>query len=88
MRMPREASAIVLAMLTVWHSIKPYFLTIAGLFFLLLVARGMVRGETASRYGGKIYRAESPISFWFFFALNLILGIALVGAGIASFYKV
>jgi hypothetical protein len=75
-------------MLTVWHSIEPYALTTAGVAFLILVARGIVKGETASRYGGKIYRAESPISFWVFVALNLLLGIALLGAGIAGFYKV
>jgi hypothetical protein len=76
-------------MLTVWHSlwhaIEPYFFTFGGLAFLVVIARGIVRGETSIRYGGRVYRAESPISFWFFVVLNLLLGLALVGLGIASF---
>ena len=75
------------AMVTVWHAIEPYFLTFGGFAFLVLIVRTACKGVTSARYGGKIYRAESPFSFWFFVVLNLILGFALVGAGIASFFN-
>jgi hypothetical protein len=75
-------------MLTVWHAIEPYFFTLGGVAFLVVIARGIVKGETASRYGGRVYRAESPISFWLLVVLNLLLSVALVGVGIASFYNV
>jgi hypothetical protein len=67
-----------------WHAIEPYLLTVGGLAFLGLIVRGLFRGFTATKLS-KVYRAESPISFWFFVILNLLLGIAVVGAGIASF---
>ncbi len=68
-----------------WHAFKASLLTIGGLAFLVLIARGISRGETPLRYGGIVYRAKSPISFWFFVVLSLLLGFAVLGAGISSF---
>ena len=68
-----------------WHVIEPYVLTFGGLAFLVLIIRGMLKGVTAAKFGGKIYRTTEPIQFWFFAIVNLILGVALVAAGIASF---
>jgi hypothetical protein len=75
------------AMVTVWHAIAPYFLVFGGFAFLILVVRKANQGVTSARYGGKIYRAKSPFCFWLFVALNLILGVALVAAGVASFFN-
>ena len=68
-----------------WHVSKTSLLTLGGVAFLVLIVRGASKGKTPTRYGGMVYRAESPLSFWFFVVLSLLLGIALVGAGVASF---
>jgi hypothetical protein len=68
-----------------WHAIEPYVYTFGGSAFLVLIVRGMLKGVTAAKFGGRIYRTKEPLQFWFFAIVNLILGAALVLAGIASF---
>jgi hypothetical protein len=67
-----------------WHATEPYLFAVGSLAFLVLIVRGLFKGFTATKFS-KVYRAESPISFWFFVIFNLLLGVALVGAGLASF---
>lgn len=68
-----------------WHAIEPYVFTFGGLAFLVLIVRGMLKGVTAAKVGGKIYRAKNPIQFWFFGVMNLILGATIVAIGVGSF---
>jgi hypothetical protein len=70
---------------TIWHATKPFLLTLGGFAFLILTVRGMLRGETAAKVGGKIYYEETPLGFWFVAILNLMLGVSLVLSGVASF---
>ena len=74
-------------MVTVWHATARYILIFGGFAFLILTVREASQGVTSARYGGLIYRAKSPFSFWFFVVLNLILGVAIVGVGVGSFLK-
>lgn len=76
----------MLALLTAtWHVLKASVLTLGGVAFLVLIVRGAFRGETPLRYGGMVCRAQSPLSFWFFVVLSMLLGMELVAAGISSF---
>jgi len=68
-----------------WRAIEPYVFIFGGVAFLVLIVRGLLRGETAAKVGGKIYRSKQPVWFWFFAVFNLILGVAIVAIGIASF---
>lgn len=69
-----------------WHAIEPYVFTFGALAFLVSIVRGMRRAFTATKVS-KVYRAESPISFWFFVGLNLILGIAILTLGLSLLFS-
>lgn len=75
-----------MAMQTSWHvfwnAVGPYVLTLSGLAFLVLIARQALKGVTGTRYS-KVHRTNSPISFWFFLALNILLGCCLLLGGVA-----
>lgn len=65
-----------------WHAIEPYFFTLVGLFFLVFTGLGLFTRVTYFK-GSKIYRAETPIAYWFSIVFAFLWGVIAISAGIA-----
>ena len=69
-------AAMLADLYTFWRVLKAILLTLGGVAFVVLIVRGASKGKTPIRFGGMVYRPESPVSFWFFVVFSLFLGAA------------
>jgi hypothetical protein len=67
-----------------WHTIEPYYFALLSVFFLVFVVHGLFTGVTYLR-GAKVYRAESPISYWFTIVFALLWGVFGTVIAVAAF---